>query len=65
MQPQVLGSPGYTVRKRVLRQELPDDCLEIFGLPSAGRRFVSSHPAVAELVQVKGGVICQLLSLFI
>lgn len=38
------------MQPQILRQKLLDDCLEIFGLLSAGRRLVNSHPIMAELV---------------
>lgn len=44
MQPQILGILGYTVKKKILRQGLLDDCSEILGLFKAGRRLVNSHP---------------------
>lgn len=44
MQPQIFGILGYTVRKKILRQELLDDCSDIFGLFRAGRRLVNSRP---------------------
>lgn len=44
MQPQILGILSYRVRKKILRQKLLNDCSEILGLLTAGRRLVNSHP---------------------